>query len=150
MPTRIMAQEGLQRALGPLQHHASRGTIASITAGWTKHPLGQLVGEQCLYLNLVNGTPCPWCTIPHNLGIAPHHGTKSPHRRSSVVKTLCCAQRLTLVQAGREHTTRVCLLIAQYLCHYSSVHIDHAIYVVTRALSCNMFVDAFVASTVPV
>ena len=52
-----MAQEGLQRAIGPLQHHPSQGTIASLTAGWTKHPLGQLIGNQCLFINLVRLKP---------------------------------------------------------------------------------------------
>ena len=52
-----MVQDGLQRAIGPLEHHQSLGTIESMTAGWVKHPLGQLIGGQCLYINLVGQTP---------------------------------------------------------------------------------------------
>ncbi|KAL3131191.1 hypothetical protein ABBQ38_000492 [Trebouxia sp. C0009 RCD-2024] len=52
VPTRIMAQEGLQVGIGPLEPGGSRRSIESVTAGWSKHPLGQLIGQQCLFINL--------------------------------------------------------------------------------------------------
>ena len=49
-----MAQSGLQRAIGPLDHRWAQGTVEAMTAEWAQHPLAHLIGEQCLYVNLVS------------------------------------------------------------------------------------------------
>ena len=53
LPSKIAAQAGLKLSIGPLEHRRPQGSAEALAAEWSKHPLGQLIGEQCLYINLV-------------------------------------------------------------------------------------------------